>query len=422
MSFKRVILNAIVSVLALLALMSCRAPLDDKIGKPYEYYDEENDMFFSVDEYGREIKRIVYGMEGSEKIEFERITYDYNQNGDIVREDYYGRSIHKCYIIYEYDADNKLERKSKYSAEGYPERVWCDYSEDVYGELISLKNIYYYENGGGVYYYIERKINSQDTKSVYYDPDGSVSKIEEKIYDANGNLTDSVIYDADGNILSYTKREYDDRARLIKDTCNNASGNQSIRQINYYDNGKEREIVWYYDGVISYIKRFNESGANIEDIRYFYQNGVMVQRDERYRNHSGKITKEVYYNIQTVDEVGGVLLEKEYFDKGGGIQKQACYDENGTPVYINEYVAADLPLSFVTYNKNGTVGQRTEWKYDKIVKINTDIWQGYNGGPKQHSKTEVVDYVLLERIEYQYDDAGNVIQVTKYGKEDNVIE
>lgn len=421
MAFKRTILSVAVTLLVLLSFTSCESPTDDKIGEPYEYYSEEEDVYLSVDEYGRVIERTMYDMQGGEEVEFERRTYEYNENGDIVREDYYTRSKFRYYIVYEYDADNKLERRSKYSADGYLERVWYDYCEDVYGEQIPLKELYYYEDGGGVYYYIESKINSEDTKKVYYNTDGSVSSITEEKFDLNGNLIDSVTYDADGNVLRYAKWEYDDRGRKIKYIkCYDEDGKEIRMEKSYHDNGRDSEEIWYRGGVIYSISRRNKAGDLTQSIHY-NDEGVITWSNENCYNDAGQLIKAVYYNPQTAEQTGGALIEIEYFENER-VKKETCYDEDRKPVFVKEYISTNRPLCFITYNKNGTFKQRTEWKYEKIVTVDEYVEQRYPSGQKILVRNEFVDYVLLERVEYEYDDAGNIIQLTKYDKDDNVIE
>ena len=151
---------------------------------------------------GQEIQYFWYNDDGS--IE-DYTRYEYDAKGNKTRSVYYTpKGVVSQYEDTTYNSDNNVTSEIERTPDG---RV----SECSYW-------------GAAPSYYSEYNADGKETRTVYYNSDGSVESYSDSEYDANGNNTRIVYRDASGNVKRYEVYEYDKDGYMTDVTYYNPDG------------------------------------------------------------------------------------------------------------------------------------------------------------------------------------------------------
>ena len=161
--------------------------------------------------------------------------FGYNDDGSI---EYYAR--------YEYDANGNNTRTIYYT----PNVLVSHYCDKTYNsnnqETSSIRRTQDGRVEGSDIYEVEYNADGKETRTVYYNSDGSVKNYEDYEYGANGKKTRAVRCDASGNVKEYTVYEYGTNGKKTRAVRCDASGN--VKEYTVYEYDKDG----YYTGSTLY--------------------------------------------------------------------------------------------------------------------------------------------------------------------------
>lgn len=255
-----------------------------------------------------------------------------------------------------------LKTKATYYNEDGTVDYYSEYEYNEYGEEIRWNR---FEPDGTLKYYYEYVFDEEGNEIGEYDcePDGTIDNWYERTYDHMGNVLTSYYYDSEGNVKWWFEYTYDDQGNQIKMVC--------------YDPGA---IVDYW-----YERVYDENGNEIRETKYFSDGSID------------------YVNERTYDENGNNIRFDWYTGDGSVDYWHAYdYDENG-----NQRLS-------VTYDADGYEEDRWEYTFDAHGnKTSTTYFPDGSAMPSYTS-----------RYEYGYDIDGNMLKETYYYKDnlDTVTE
>ncbi len=231
---------------------------------------------------------------------------------------------------------------------------------------------------------------------TYYDEDGSIEWGYEYKYDENGNVILRVYLDENGSITEKDEYKYDENGNVILQVCLDENGSITAKNEYKYDENGNVIFQVSYDGNGSitwkaeYDYEYDEKG-NITLQNKYDGNGKLVSKCEYKRNNSGYIE---------YDTNGKRIGEAKYrHNKHGDLIKSVYYDGDGKRVESIKF----------KYDKYGNL---TESRYttDESITVNKYRYDKYGNETYQKRRYgELSDMsVYKEKLEYEYDENGNV--------------
>ena len=182
----------------------------------YEYNDD-----------GLKTAKLGYVAEGPEEYTFAyKVDYEYDENGNLVREQRTENDVIAAVTVYTYNDKNVLVKEEQYEGEEF---MLCAYEYVLdengnvekcirhdYLEGIDSENRYTYDSNGNV------------IADVSYDADGNIQNRIEYNYDENGNEVKRSVFDSNGGMQSSTSNEYsyDEYGNIEKVVSTHSDGSQ----------------------------------------------------------------------------------------------------------------------------------------------------------------------------------------------------
>ncbi len=339
---------------------------------------------------------------------------EYDTQGNKVKEIYNNGD----YKTFEYDAKNRLVKKSSYRKDGTKESVIA-YTYDIAN---NKKTMIDYEVVNGV---------ETQYRYTWYEYDAMNRLIGTS--EVNGNQipsTDAIqankiayTYDIEGYLVAVTYPAFEQKVRQLTFTYNSdkwltqikamVSNGTSleehiVREYVYHNDGKVKEIKDYYDYVTG--------STNYLSKRYDYD--VFDRTSKMNYTKSSDLAKVVESYEYTYDKNSNILSEKLYrnYDSGSVAKvnetREYTYDELGRLINtkITDHLQATSKISNTSYTYD-KVGNRikmvvndttTEYTYNKLNQLLSSI------SKKKDSTTGVE--TIVSSIVYTYDANGNQIQ------------
>ena len=252
----------------------------------FEFYkssrpDYSHVFYFEYDQYGRVAERLLYSSEGSS---LNHYRCEYDDKGNVAREEYeyasQNKEVYKYeyddagnavkvtlpeggYLTAEYDANSNLLRKTKYYAPIFGGGLYTDskYEYDSKGQLVKDTFVY----------------NDRETVTTYsYDDNGNLI---EEIYVSDHSSGYRIVceYDERGLYIKrmhYTGREevpnsvwtweYDDNGNLLKEACEHTDDTFTCHKYEYDTNGYLVESRYYVnEDLLSTVCYENDGYGNV---------------------------------------------------------------------------------------------------------------------------------------------------------------
>ncbi len=185
-------------------------------------------------------------------------------------------------------------------------------------------------------------------------------------------------YDDRGNVTFYS---YDDGDSEISLECSYDENDCCVKAVSYENSVKTSEQVWEYneDGLMTFGACYDEKGELYTADYYEY--------DEGGKEISRKNYSALGYTYETYTE---------YDEAGNRVNQKTLKD--GQLIYYTEY-AADREAYHVTYDENGELSSDETYEYDE-----------YGNRTLYASREYAHDYSTVYHYEYQYDDAGRILE------------
>lgn len=313
---------------------------------------------------------------------------------------------------YEYDGNGNLIKESyDYNADGMPDEVY-EYNSDG-----NITNEYYEYDADGVIdetYKYEYDANGNEIKSLAdYDNDGTPDRISTYEYDSNGNRTRrSIDKDGDGSLDEVYEYKYDDNGNRLKESYDkeadgtpdriyeseyDSNGNQIKRSSDRNADGNPEQVNTY---------EYDDNGNRIKQSRDDDNDGTPEQVDTYEYDDNGNLTKSSF-----VSRWGASFYEYEYDDnsnkikesisRGGTIQstKEYEYDSNGNQIKESFDKGGD-----------GTLDDIKAYEYDS------------NGNKIKESRDKDADGTPDKIYKYEYDSNNNLIKESRDNDGDGVYD
>ncbi len=329
------------------------------------------------------------------------------------------------------------------------ERVFRNFDGDIVNRIHPVSYALKGEEGEGIRYEYDSDGNCI---RIHY-PDGGV---ERRFYDADGNLVKQVqseSYDVDNDDGAGYCYAYDacDRLVMVKDPEGNVlhtyeynGHGQVIREVD----GEGKEVLYTYNGLGLKIRE--QVSIRREEDRTFYRTITYT-----YDSQGNKV-EEAYGQQEAEKDVEPVSWHKVYFsyDKNNhlvlvkddfGAQMRYDYDCLGNVTFEERIIEEGIrSVIRYTYNRNGWRVQNTEqiqgngsvqtavtrYSYDangNLTKITTpkgfEVYRAYDADDRL-TEERVIDKKngIDRRVQYTYDEAGNVLKRTILGADGECLE
>ena len=242
----------------------------------------------------------------------------YDENGNIIKEEYYRRGDINQELSYKYDRNQNKTEYVNYSATEDEVRFKQTIDYDDEGKKIKENRF-----NGSEHHVIDYQYNQQGklARIVKNDLDGNL--IQERIFKYDGNVANIRVENAEGNLVSRIVNKYDENDNLIEYTEYTPEG-EKIKRITYVfneDNLKTDEIK-YQKGNFIYHKLYKyDSDNNLVEIHTEQpKDKVHISKIFNY-TEDGKLSKELWY-----DSMADKYSHKKYFyNEKGIVQKAEVY-------------------------------------------------------------------------------------------------
>lgn len=208
------------------------------------------------------VKRSGYGGVSEEK-------YEYDSNGNLISCKHYSDSECTSTVSYQYNADNLLIREDTYYTSG--NHWWVIYEYDIYGN--ETARITYRSDYDGIYY------------AYYYE------------YDTSGQVVREVEDLGSGDPTIYTYNyTYDKEGRVVKDSWVNSYQQTASSEYTYNAEGLlSQERVVYYDGKVGITEYQYDDNDRLIFSSYKYDGEIRTDHSYEYDN-DGNVLNEVINN------------------------------------------------------------------------------------------------------------------------------
>ena len=233
---------------------------------------------------------------------FEEHSYEYDKNGDLVKENVYYNGNLSSYSVFEYTDGNKVE--SVYDNNDKPKTV-REYYEDG-----SVKS--------------ELSYGYSDEPETYIEYDEEGLQIFKESYKYNYQV--EYEYDKSGNLMRETETDHDSSGVKVFKTDYDAAGIAILRTVTYPDGSMviDRDVeIRTEDGVRVIIERgidgelkyrtteeYDEGGYLIRSITYDAQDDRILSSNEYKYDSEGRVIEKTYFFMDTT------VTEYEYADEG----------------------------------------------------------------------------------------------------------
>lgn len=316
-------------------------------------------------------------------------TYEYNDNGNCVKESYYnGEGKLSSYYISEYTDDDRIS-------------LYACYSGD---DTLQNKTIYEYNKNGGlikesrylgenavldeyiVYTYNE---NGYETSIFYYDGKDNFLASREYEYDANGNTTEEIHTDEEGvkTIITY---EYDENGEL--EYILTKDQNDVISEEKYYKDGELDAEFYYTGGVLETVFTYLNNGDESYQIDH-YENGKLTTIE---------ICNEEGFTIKEIVDFGSNYYLYKYGEDGYKSEATFCNAVDDKVLWVSKY----------EYDEYGNCIKDEVYMNDELTEYKTFEYD-YMGNETKRSVYKP-DGTLHTYRENVYDEYGNLIDFTDY--------
>lgn len=180
---------------------------------------------FEYNDDGLKTAMLVYNADGPEEYSFAyRVDYEYDENGNLTREQRTENEIVTAVTVNTYNDSGKLIKEEQYEGEEF---LLCAYEYELDEAGNAVKCIRHdYLEGTDVedrYTYDDK---CQLISTVTCDAEGNAQSRTEYSYDENGNEIKCSVYDSQGGLQSSTSNEYkyDDYGNIAKNVCTHSDG------------------------------------------------------------------------------------------------------------------------------------------------------------------------------------------------------
>lgn len=276
-----------------------------------------------------ENQRVGYSENDFEKITFTEVQAEYNDAGQIVREERYNSDGElNTLTLNTYNENNQLVEMAQYDQDNVLLQKTINYYDED-GRLEKQGNFY----GEGEFEYRTQYVYDEDNNLIrleMYDDD-ELDYVEKEMEYSNGLLIEETENDDYGNKLYVNKYTYDEKGQLIK-------------QVRSEIQNKDRR---------TYEFTYDENGNRIKDLIYDYGNALIAKIYRKFDDQNRQIETEEEdldnYRKITMEYDGELVSKNSLFDKEGVLQGWAeyTYDENNKENASREFIKDEVnPESF----------------------------------------------------------------------------
>lgn len=300
----------------------------------------------------------------------ERVEATYDEQGNLIREDYYYGREWDRYVIYTYDEAGRVKTKTTYTI------------EDVKMEMVEYA---YHENN---------KVACEN--SWLYDENGNQSHHQILEYDVAGKKTYERYFDEQDRPLSSSQYSESEIAVLFEHWEYDENGNFTGRHVAEY----------YPDGIqVRYEKEVNARGQLVYE-RTLSENGIPLKNENNTYNEAGYQLSHSYEEYLNEE----ILLKSERWtrdDQGNEIEKRIVnYDHFGNVIFDEEYKNGKLVSRYVAEYYGPERPRRTESYRNDGIEEETRIEEFYDNG--QQKSLSVYNQNGELTLQTTWDVAGNV--------------
>ena len=357
----------------------------------YEYNNGSRmEMYF--DTLDRECLRIYINEEGAAEFVF---LAEYDSNGNILKYEGYENEQLMRHTVYTRDADGKATLMQKYAGDVLLETA--EYTYDSQGRNITFVR----RDGSGNVLLEAESTYAADGAETYTGTHHNGDRFL-YLYSPDGQMQEYFLYDSQGNQTSRCVYTYDSNGRLVEDWWYERDGTSSQTVYHYegdllagttsvypdIDYTSECQFI-YGPRNIRFGSRFVSDGnANeYEDVSDI--SGSWCLRSFSYYPASREVYSTTYYDWDQNE------VRSEHFDSSGNLTSfsEGVYDDSG------KYIGTQ----YTRYSADGTYTvSLTDLNYNTL-----------------YYETYASDDRLLERVDYQYDDSGNMLSYvdTEYNED-----
>lgn len=308
----------------------------------------------------------------------------YDENENLLKEEYYEDAILEYYIEYTYDENGNQTEKAFYTSQGEREGIWELYCYDEKGDMVKSEFYREFEKFSTSTYTYDENHNVLTHRYCY--ADGEEQWHYTFSYDRNGNKTEQTLTEKDGTV-KWTW-QYDEKGNLLAEKHYEEDGNMDSSKVYTYDNGgRVTEYLYISDGhwkgnvevdVIEHYKYTYDEKGN--ELSYWYYSWLDDDLSDCDRNYS---------------------YEKSY-DVNGNVSEYIQYNGNGDEEYRDQY----------SYDDDGNVLEHTH--YNEIgVEYREKYTRDTNGNVTTYVRYDEKDEEEYHVV-YTYDENGNLIELVRY--------
>ncbi|MBE6620844.1 MAG: hypothetical protein E7625_05740 [Ruminococcaceae bacterium] len=374
----------------------------------------------------------------------ERIETTYDEQGNVIREDYYYDNELSHYIVYDYDETSRLTTETTYTSDNV-KTMLVEYTYHSNGKTAS-ENMLNYDNDG----------QKNGRQLLEYDTDGNKTKLchfdaqdrplSSTGYSKLGNpiLFENWEYDANGNFTGRRVMEQTEEALVIREETYDANDKLMRKSTySYHANGVQAEHRTVNgDGHVIHQGILDENGTALyEEFGTFHDNGNIKQSLQIRYESDVRITKEVSYDengtlveteITHANDAGPIKTEKTnaagevIYYKDATRLDEMLFDKNGAYIgrYTAEYYADGQPKYEKEVNATGQLLYERTLSENGIPLKNESNTYNEAGLHISHSYEESLNEdILLKSERWTRDDQGNEIEkrIAHYDEYGNVI-
>ena len=374
----------------------------------------------------------------------EKIKTTYDEQGNVVREDYYYGGEWEHYIVYTYDEANRKQTATTYTPDDVKTEL-LEYTYHENGKLASENDTTYDESG-----------QQSSRQLMEYDTDGQQTYLCH--FDEQDRPVSSSRYNAFGQSVLFEDWQYDENGNFTgRHVMEQNEGGLVIREENYDATDtltRKGTYSYHANGVMADRKIVNGDGAVMEHA-IVDENGNVLYEEQGSFHENGKISQ----SLQTRYE-NGVCTTKTYkFDQNGSlVEREEVVVEDGQELKIEKRNANDEVIYYkdatrldeMLFDNDGNyVGRHTvefyftgEIQYEKEVNakdqlvyertLTEDGWILKNEGYEYNAAGMPISYfyeeyspenVLLLSEGWKRDDQGNELEkaIVQYDQYGNVV-
>lgn len=375
----------------------------------------------------------------------ERVEATYDEQGNLIREDYYYGREWDRYVIYTYDEAGRVKTKTTYTIEDVKmEMVEYAYHEN---NKVACENSWLYDENGNQSHHqiLEYDVAGKKTYERYFDeqdrPLSSSQYSESEIavlfehweYDENGNFTGRHILEQTEEALVIRQEDYDATDTLTRKSTYryHANGVQAEHKTVNGDGLVIQHGILDENGKVLYDEygSFHDNGKPSQSLQTRYEGDVRITTIIAYDQDGALVETEVTHSNEAVEiktEKTNAAGEVIYYKDMTRLDEM-LFDRNGN--YAGRHVAEYYPDGIqVRYEKE--VNARGQLVYERTLSENGIPLKNENntyneaGYQLSHSYEEYLnEEILLKSESWTRDDQGREIEkrIVNYDHFGNVI-